>query len=235
MPTDAIPFDAVVVAAGSGRRMGGIRKAHLDLCGRPILDHSIDALRRAPGCGAIVVVLHPDEFDRGEEARRLRDAFGITSVARGGATRQESVLAGLEVGEAGAEVVLIHDAARPLVSPSVVTAVAQAAARLGAAIAAVPAAHTVKQVDAGGRIVATPPRDVLYFAHTPQGFRRDLILRAHYAARDAGFTGTDDAQLVEHLGEPVQVVQDSPHNLKITTPDDLVVAEALLKSWAGQQ
>jgi len=137
------------------------------------------------------------------------------------------------VGE-GADITLIHDAARPLVSPSVVAAVAQAALRWGAAIAAVPAAHTVKQVDAAGRILSTPPRDALYFAHTPQGFRRGLILRAHHAAREAGFTGTDDAQLVEHLGEPVYVVEDSPHNIKITTPEDLVVAEALLEWRAGQ-
>ncbi len=235
MSSHPTPFDAVIVAAGSGRRMGGVRKAHLQLCGRPVLDHSIDALRRAPGCGGIVVVLHPEEFERGEEAARLRDAFGITAVACGGATRQQSVLAGLGAAGEGAEVVLIHDAARPLVSPAVVAEVAQAAGRWGAAIAAVPAAHTVKQVDADGRILATPPRDALYFAHTPQGFRRELILRAHRAARDAAFTGTDDAQLVERLGEPVHVVQDSPHNLKITTPEDLLVAEALLKSWAAQE
>ena len=87
-----------------------------------------------------------------------------------------------------------------------------------------PAAHTVKEVDADGRILSTPPRHTLWLAHTPQGFRRDLILRAHRAARADAFTGTDDAQLVERLGEPVHVVEDSPHNMKITTPEDLVVA-----------
>ena len=238
MPADATPFDAVIVAAGSGRRMGARppgarRKAHLELGGRPVLDHSIEALRCTPGCGRIVVVLHPEEFERGAEAGRLREAFGITAIARGGATRQQSVLAGLEAVGEGEEVVLIHDAARPLVSPQVVAAVAEAAARWGAAIAAVPAAHTVKQVDAEGRVLATPPRDALWFAHTPQGFRRALILRAHHAARDAGLTGTDDAQLVERLGEPVHVVEDSPHNIKITTPEDMVVAEAVLRARAG--
>jgi 2-C-methyl-D-erythritol 4-phosphate cytidylyltransferase len=243
MATCAVEFDAIVVAAGDGRRMGARlpgarRKAHMDLRSRPVLDHSIDALQRTPGWRRTIVVLHPEEFERGDEARRLEDAFGITAVACGGATRQQSVLAGLELtarGGQGAEVVLIHDAARPLVSPAVAAAVAEAAGRFGAAIAAVRAAHTVKQVGADGRILATPPRDALWFAHTPQGFRRELILRAHYAARADAFTGTDDAQLVERLGEPVYVVEDSPHNLKITTPEDMVVAEATLAWREGKE
>ena len=229
----AAPFDVVIAAAGSGIRMGGLHKAHLDLCGRPILDHALEALRRADGCRRIICVLHPDEFARGDQAQRLREVFGITQVARGGASRQESVLAGLELLPEDAEVVLIHDAARPLVSPAVVTAVADAARRWGGAIAAVPAAHTVKEVDAVGRILSTPPRHTLWFAHTPQGFRVDVIMGAHYAARKEGFTGTDDAQLVERLGGAVHVVEDSPHNMKITTPEDLIFAEAILTWRAG--
>jgi len=208
--------------------MGGRRKAHMELCGRTILEHTIAALRRADGCRAIIPVLHPEECERGVQPRRLRQAFGIETVARGGASRQESVRAGLDALPADCRIVLIHDAARPLVSPRVVEQVAAAAGRWDGAVAAVPAAHTVKEVNAEGTILSTPPRDALWFAHTPQGFRREVILEAHEAARREGFTGTDDAQLVERIGGSVHVVPDSPHNLKITTPEDLVLAEAIL-------
>lgn len=127
------------------------------------------------------------------------------------------------------DIVLIHDAARPLVSPNLIISVAQATERWGGAVAAVPAVHTVKEVD-GGRITGTLPRSRLWFAHTPQGFDTNLILRAHRAAREEGFTGTDDAQLVERLGGEVHVVREGGHNLKITTPEDLAVAEAIL-AW----
>jgi 2-C-methyl-D-erythritol 4-phosphate cytidylyltransferase len=130
----------------------------------------------------------------------------------------------------GSGLVLIHDAVRPLVESRTVLMVAQAARRWGGAVAAVPAVHTVKRVDAEGRVSGTPPREQLWFAHTPQGFRTDLILRAHREAEAEGFTGTDDAQLVERLGEEVRVVRDDRYNLKITTPEDLAIAEAII-SW----
>lgn len=222
-------FSAVVTAAGTGTRMGGRKKPYLPLCGRPILHHTIEGLRQSVGCAEIIVVVHADEYTSGEAADRLRAEFGLTKLARGGPTRQASALAGLEMVRDDLDLVLIHDAVRPLVEPDVVRRVAQAAQRFGAAIAAVRAIETIKEVNDSGRIIATPSRDRLWLARTPQGFSKDLILRAHYAARDAGFCGTDDAELVERLGEEVRVVEDATDNLKITTEEDLAAAEAILR------
>jgi len=199
-----------------------------------MLDHAIAALRRAQGCAELIPVLHPEEYDTGTERDRLKRVFGLETFARGAATRQQSAWAGLLLVRQDVELVLIHDACRPLVSPDTVRRVAEAAHRCGAAIAAVPAVHTVKEVDDEARIVSTPPRHTLWFAHTPQGFRRELILRAHEAARRDGFEGTDDAQLVERIGGEVRVVRDSDHNLKVTTPEDVVMAEAVL-AWRAER
>ncbi len=226
---DEIPFAVVVTAAGTGARMGGRKKPYLMICGRTILSHTLDRLRRARGCVQIIPVVHPDEHRQGALAEQLRAEFGVTELACGGPTRQESALAGLEMVRQDVDLVLIHDAVRPLVDPELVRRVAEAAQRFGAAIAAVPATETIKEVDGSGSIVATPSRDRLYYARTPQGFRKDLILRAHYAARDAGFCGTDDVELVERLGEEGRVVEDTYENLKITTEADLILAEAILR------
>jgi 2-C-methyl-D-erythritol 4-phosphate cytidylyltransferase len=222
-------FAVVIPAAGTGNRMGGRKKPLLELLGRPVLDHAIEALQAAPGCGEVVPVLHADEHADAALADRLAAEFGLARLARGGPTRQASVLAGLELLGEEVQIVLIHDAVRPLIDPGVVQRVAETAARFGGACAAVPASDTVKQVGQGRRIEGTPPRERLWFARTPQGFRRELILRAHYAARDQGFCGTDDAQLVERLGHEVRVVEDTCDNLKITTAEDLAIAEAILR------
>ena len=236
MPTDANSapcetprFAVVLAAAGIGRRMGGFKKPYAELLGRPVLSWCIERLRQAAGCTEIVPVLHSDEYEAGDVAARLADEFGIARVVCGGATRQESALAGIEAVSPDLDLVLIHDAARPLVSPRVVEAVAREAQTCGAAIAAVPVTETVKRVEGDRRIQATVPRETLWNARTPQGFRRDLILRAHREAREAGFLGTDDAQLVECLGVEVHVVEDRHDNIKITMLGDLVQAEAALR------
>jgi len=222
-------FAVVLCAAGIGRRMGGLKKAFAELRGRPALHHCIERLRCAGGCGRIVVVVHPDECAQGGLVDSLRPQWHDLDVVCGGATRQTSARAGVEAIPSEAELVLIHDAARPLVSPRVVERVALAASRHGAAIAAVRATETVKEVQEPDRIVGTPARERLWYARTPQGFRRELILRAHTAALADGFEGTDDAQLVERLGETVYVVEDRHDNLKITVREDLPLAEAILR------
>jgi len=226
-------FCAIVPAAGIGSRMGkASKKPYLPLAGEPLLFHTLRRLMQARGCAEIVLVLHPDEFGgpRAEWRQRLERQFGVGKLARGGATRQDSVRAGLQLVDPVLDIVLIHDAARPLVDPAVVEKVALEAAATGAALAAIPATATVKEVEADGRIRRTLPRDLIWLAQTPQGFRKDIILEAYRRASEDGFQGTDDAQLVERLGTPVSVVPDSPDNLKITTPRDLAVAEALLKA-----
>ncbi len=232
-------FSVVMAAAGTGSRMaagagGGSKKPFLAICGRSILDHALDRLRSAVGCGDIVVVLHADECADADLTAGLRERHGVRAVACGGATRQESVLAGLELTAEEPNLVLIHDAVRPLVDPDVIVRVAQAACEHGGAIAAVPATDTVKVAGEGGQVADTPDRRGLWFAHTPQGFHRDLILRAHRAARDDGFLGTDDSQLLERLGHRVQLVPDTRDNLKITTLEDLAVAEAILRWREGR-
>ncbi len=227
-------FAVVVTAAGTGVRMGGRKKPYLRICGRPVLHIAIDALSRAAGCAEIIPVLHADEYGNGNLASELGSEFGITKIARGGATRQASAFAGLKLVRDDLELVLIHDAVRPLVDPDVVRRVAEAAQRFGAAIAAVPATETVKEVGPDGRIIATPRRDTLWLARTPQGFRKDLILRAHAAALRDGFSGTDDVELVERLGEECRIVEDTYSNLKITTEEDLRAAEAIYRWREGR-
>jgi 2-C-methyl-D-erythritol 4-phosphate cytidylyltransferase len=142
--------------------------------------------------------------------------------------RQASVWAGLQALPPGTDLVLVHDAARPCVPVGVVRATMEAAARDGAAVAAVPAAETVKEAGPDGRILRTLPRDRLWIAQTPQAFARGVILEAHAAAAADGFLGTDDAALVERLGRAVTLVPGSPENIKVTHPADLEVAARLL-------
>jgi 2-C-methyl-D-erythritol 4-phosphate cytidylyltransferase len=210
--------------------MGGRRKPSILIGGVPMLHRALCRLCAARGCAEVVLAVHPDDLSA-YDARRLgemRERFRVAAVVPGGRTRQESVWAALQATSESLPLVLIHDAARPLVQPGLVERVAVRAAETGAAIAAVRSVATVKQVDEAGHIVATPPRHSLWLAQTPQGFRRAIIIEAHRRAVADGFVGTDDAQLVERMGLPVVVVEDSPENLKVTTPEDLVLAEAIL-------
>ena len=230
-------FAAVVPAAGSGARMQAeSRKPLLLLDGVPILIHTLRRLRLARGCGEIVIAVHPEDLAtcRGHWWDQMVSGLQVSAVVAGGATRQQSVLAALEATSPSAELVLIHDAVRPLVQVDLIERVAARAADCGAAIAAVPTVATIKEVDARGRILNTPSRDRLWMAQTPQGFGRRLALRAHREARDDGFVGTDDALLVERMGLAVTVVRDSPDNIKITNPRDLPVAETILRQQREQ-
>jgi 2-C-methyl-D-erythritol 4-phosphate cytidylyltransferase len=230
-PRDFPSFSAIVAAAGAGVRMRARRKKpFLLLDNVPILLHTLWRLRQARGCEGIVLAVHPEDFERqpGSWAESLKTDFGVTAIVAGGATRQASVLAALEATSPDVPLVLTHDAVRPLVRVEVIEAVAARANECGAAIAAAPAVATVKEVDADGFIRQTLPRERLWLAQTPQGFRRELLFEAHKRALDDGFVGTDDALLVERTGHRVAVVEDSPDNIKITTPEDLVIAEAIL-------
>jgi 2-C-methyl-D-erythritol 4-phosphate cytidylyltransferase len=218
---------AILVAAGPGRRLGADRpKALVDIAGAPLFVHALRALIRAPSVGLVVVVAPPDHLDAAEAAVRSHGPWRAqVTVVAGGAERQVSVRHGLEaIGDAA--VVAIHDAARPFVSADVVEAALAAAIRYGAAVVAVPATDTVKHVHPDGWIEATPPRQHMWLAQTPQVFQTDLIRRAHAAAPAAA--ATDDALLVERLGTRVYVVRGNPENRKITTREDLRWAEWVL-------
>lgn len=222
---------AVIVAAGRGERLGGtLPKAFVLVAGIPMLLRTVRRVELAPVVDRVIVVVRGPDVER---ARALLDTNGVRKVAAivpGGLHRQDSVSAGLaHVGDAPVSVV--HDGARPLVTPALMTAVVEAAAETGAAAAGVPVRETVKLID-GGDATQTLDRDRLWIARTPQAFRTDLLLEAHRRAKAEGFSGTDDAVLVERLGRRVRMVEDSPQNVKITVPADLALAEAYLGSGA---
>ena len=209
---------------------GPRRKPFLELAARPILLHTLD--RFLPFAGRIIqtiLVLHPDDVAPAEEelGAALREIYKVTDILPGGERRQDSVRTGLEHTRPEAALVAIHDAVRPFVSPEAVAGAFDAAEEVGAAIVATPMKPTVKRVE-GKRITATVDRRGLWCAQTPQVFRRGLIRDAYAAASNSGFLATDDAQFVERLGHPVAIVPGSELNLKITTPEDLQLAEAIL-------
>jgi 2-C-methyl-D-erythritol 4-phosphate cytidylyltransferase len=216
---------AVVVAGGSGTRLGGaVRKQYLELAGDPVLLRAVRPFVAHPSIEAVVVVLPAD--DAASPPAWLTD-LGVTVVA-GGAERGDSVWNGLQALPADVDRVLVHDGARPLVTAGVIDRVLRACGECGA-IAAVPVTDTIKQVDEQGRITGTPDRSRLWQAQTPQGFPRAALVSAYALARAKGVLATDDAAVYERFAGPVRVVLGSPHNLKVTRPGDLEVAEVLLR------
>lgn len=220
---------AVLVAGGAGTRLAAGRpKALVSLADVPMAVLAARALADSGAFCAIFPVLPASSCSPSTVPVGLEDIAGCRPPVAGGATRQDSVWAGLEVLGDEIEWVAIHDAARPLVRPDDVGRVVAAAQREGAAILAAPVADTLKLVEAG-RVVATPDRAGCFAAQTPQVFRVDWLREAHAKARNDGFVGTDDADLVERFGKTVYVVEGQPENRKITHPDDLLWAEALLR------
>lgn len=224
---------AIVVAAGPGTRLGlGQPKAFVDVAGVPLFVRALRAVAVA-GVNDLVLVAPPGAMAQAEALLAPHAPLPCpVRIVEGGAERQDSVRCGLAAVGA-VELVAIHDAARPFVSADVVAAVIATAGRHGAAIVATPATDTVKEVHSEGWIESTLPRRRLWLAQTPQVFRTDLIRRAHARAHSAGNLATDDAALVEQLGERVYVVRGNPENRKITTPDDLRWAAWLLQQPAG--
>jgi 2-C-methyl-D-erythritol 4-phosphate cytidylyltransferase len=220
---------AIVPAAGRGERLGpGAPKALRLLGGVPMLVHAVRALARARLVDVVVVAAPPGDE---AEVRVLLDTYQAptdVTVTTGGDTRQDSVRLALESLDPDVDVVLVHDAARPLAPSQLVDDVVQAvAAGAEAAIPALPVADTIKRVE-DGRVVETLRRETLYAVQTPQGFTRDLLTKAHDAAVVDGYAGTDDASLVERIGATVVVVPGHPEATKVTRPGDLAAAEALL-------
>jgi 2-C-methyl-D-erythritol 4-phosphate cytidylyltransferase len=219
--------EVIVVAAGSGSRMGAdIKKQYLPLAGLPILVRTLQTLADCPLVERIVLVVSADDIDfvRGlVEAHHLQK---IGDVVSGGRERQESVFNGLQALRPVTTHVAVHDAARPLVTVEEVEDVVTAAIESGAATLGVPVKDTIKRV-VQGTVEETLDRSELWAVHTPQAFRRDWLEEAHQRSLQQGGHGTDDASLVEGVGYPVRMIAGRYTNLKITTPEDLVVAEAL--------
>ncbi|MDA0257311.1 MAG: 2-C-methyl-D-erythritol 4-phosphate cytidylyltransferase [Cyanobacteria bacterium] len=217
----------LIAAAGSGRRMGADRnKLLLSLAGRPVIAWTLQAALAAERISWIGVV--GQEIDRSAILALVEGASKPVHWIQGGSTRQESVLRGLAGLPADAEQVLIHDGARCLAEPALFDRCADALAGGRALIAATPVTDTIKRVDGEGVITATPDRSELWAAQTPQGFQVDQLRQGHAEAQAKGWSVTDDASLYERLGWPVQVLDAGPANIKVTTPFDLTVAEAVL-------
>jgi 2-C-methyl-D-erythritol 4-phosphate cytidylyltransferase/2-C-methyl-D-erythritol 2,4-cyclodiphosphate synthase len=220
---------AIIAAGGRGQRFGGGRlKQLLTLGGTEILQRSVDAFRRCDLVDDIVVAL-PDDVAARPPAYLLGPGKRLDVVA-GGARRRDSVARAFERVAGRADIVVIHDAARPLVTDDVIRRTIAAASESGAAVAAVPVPDTVKQVKEGGVIAATLRREEIYLAQTPQAFRVAVLEAALALDGDA----TDEAMLAERAGHPVRVVEGDPRNLKITTPADLALAERYLEIDASR-
>jgi 2-C-methyl-D-erythritol 4-phosphate cytidylyltransferase len=223
----------VIVAAGSGKRMGANRnKLWLPLGGEPILAHTVRLFATHPEIAEVVLVV--SERDQAEVLAWLRSHRYKVTVTLGGAERQDSVRCGLSVLSPTCSYVLVHDAARPFVTAEQISSIIRQVRRDQATIMAVPVKDTIKVVGATGIVESTPARESLWAVQTPQAFRLSLLREAHEAAVQAGKRGTDDAMLVEWLGQPVTVMQGSYENIKITTPDDLWLGEEILRRRKGE-
>jgi 2-C-methyl-D-erythritol 4-phosphate cytidylyltransferase len=239
---------AIIPAAGLGTRMASatpskakktqLSKQFVELRGIPVLVHTLRKFALSPIISQIFVALRKSEIDPFRE-RLQRETPEIlrknTVLLEGGDNRQQSVANALALVSAEPDdVVLVHDAVRPFVNDDIIREVVEAVLKYGAAIAAVPAVDTVKQVERtaeGALIKATIPREKIVLAQTPQGFRYAVLKKAFDDAIADGFIGTDESSLVERSGQPVAVVMGSPHNLKITTPADLELAEFFMKRY----
>jgi 2-C-methyl-D-erythritol 4-phosphate cytidylyltransferase len=226
----------IIPAAGLGRRMNAsVSKQYLQLNGKPILAHTLDAFEKCPLIDEIVLVINPDELELCQE--QVIGAYSYTKIklVAGGDTRQESVYAGLKAVNPRTRIVLIHDGARPLIRQSVIRKSIEETLKHRATVVGVPAKNTIKVINEDGFVEDTPDRNYLVEIQTPQTFDYDLIKEAHQKALEYGVVGTDDAFLVEWLKIPVKIVVGDYTNIKITTPEDLTIAEAIIKQMAENQ
>jgi len=221
---------ALIPAAGRARRFGqASNKVFADLHGQPLLARVLAVFEDCPLIREVIPIATPGEEASVAALCEERGLAKVSRVATGGARRQDSVLAGLQSLQSAPEIVAIHDAARPLVSRELVERTVQAGHECGAATAAVLVSDTIKQADDAGFVRATHDRSRLYATQTPQAFRYALLLDAHLRAQRDGFSATDDAALLERLGHPVKIVPGDEANIKVTVPNDLAMARALLE------
>ena len=205
-----------------------VKKPYLNLGDKPILVHTIGVFDRNPVIDTISVIVDDADLEFCQATVIAPNTFQkMGDLVAGGLTRQASVFNGLQSLPTDVDFVIVHDGVRPFVTDEVIFACIEAADEWGAAVAAVPVKDTIKVASADGFIEDTPDRDKLWAVQTPQAFRASVLMDAHAFAKREGVTATDDAMLVEQLGFKVKIVSGSDFNLKITTPDDLIIAEAL--------
>ncbi|AOT71128.1 2-C-methyl-D-erythritol 4-phosphate cytidylyltransferase [Geosporobacter ferrireducens] len=221
---------AIILAAGKGSRMKAeLNKQYLVLKDKPIIAHTITVFENCPLIDEIILVINPEEEEICK--KRILDRFKykkITKLIGGGAERQRSVHNGLNVVDPRSQIVLVHDGARPLVTSKIIERCVKGAQAFGAVSAGVPIKETIKIMTKDRFVQYTPKREDVWITQTPQAFQLEIIKKAHDFAILHEILGTDDAMLVEHMGEKVRMVEGDYENIKITTPEDLIAAEAIL-------
>lgn len=223
-PTSNSKVGAIVVAAGQSRRMSGQDKIFSPVLEQPLIYHTIAALRRTPQIDSIVLVLSDIGIEQGHDLIR-EHAWNNVTLCRGGERRQDSVRNGLAALN-DCQWVLVHDGARPIVSSELISRGLNKARESGAAVAGVPMKDTIKLVGDNMQVVETLPRQQLWAVQTPQIFERSLLERAH---RSVTWDVTDDASMIEQIGGKVMVFMGDYENIKVTTPEDILVVQAILR------
>ena len=224
---------ALVPAAGSAQRMNGVNKLFRPLCGVPVLVRTLTSLQLARRVDEIIVAAREQDI---EEVSRLCKEYAITKCKKvivGGATREASVMRAAVEASRDTVLLAVHDGARPLVTPDLIDRTIEAAARYGAVAPALPVKDTVKRIKEGGEVDRTLKRETLRAVQTPQVFDADLLKASLHAAFEAGAELTDDCSAVERLGKVVFLIDGEEENLKITTPVDMIFAEAVLRKRMG--
>jgi 2-C-methyl-D-erythritol 4-phosphate cytidylyltransferase len=223
---------AIIPAGGMGRRMGAIRpKQYLPLSGMPVLAHTLKAFQSSLSVDEIILAV--PKADLAYVRKKIIEKYGLSKVSfivPGGEKRQDSVWNALGCVDDETEIVLVHDGVRPFVAAALIEEVIKRAREFGAVVSGVGINDTVKRMDDKDRIAETVSRDFLRLAQTPQAFKREIILKAYRKAYQEGFYGTDDAALVEKTGVPVRLVPGDRNNIKITTKEDLILCEMMLRA-----
>ncbi len=221
---------AIILAAGKGARMNsGMNKQFIHIKGKPLLAHTLEAFQSCEAIDSIMLVAGKAELQLCKE--QIIDAFGFDKVDKlveGGSERQQSVYNGILKLDAQCEVVVIHDGARPIVPDGIIERCIEGAKVFGAVTAGMPAKETIKMLDAEGFVESTPERGKVWITQTPQAFQLDIIKKAHENAGHKGISGTDDAFLVECMGIKVKMIESTYENIKVTTPEDIIIAETIM-------
>lgn len=224
---------AIILAAGKGARMNaGINKQFMLLNGKPLLAYTLEIFQNCNAIDSIVLAAGKDELQLCKE--QILDIYGFSKVDKlisGGILRQQSVYNGIKsLGDC--DVVVIHDGARPILSEGIIERCIEGAKKYGAVSTGMPAKETVKILNGEGFVEYTPERERVWVTQTPQAFKRDIIEKAHEMANMKGLSGTDDAYLVESMGIKVKMIEGSYENIKVTTPEDIIIAEAIMERIA---
>ncbi|ART74645.1 2-C-methyl-D-erythritol 4-phosphate cytidylyltransferase [Sutcliffiella horikoshii] len=222
-------YQVIVLAAGQGKRMkAGKNKQFIELEGKPVIIHTLSVFEADPWCMEIKLVINEKEKDIFKELQHQYPVQKIKEMVIGGEERQDSVYNGLTSLQS-AEIVLVHDGARPFISQEVIHHLVKKAAKEGAAIVGVPVKDTIKRVSKAGVVEQTVERSSLWSIQTPQAFRYAILKEAHDKAKAENYLGTDEASLVERIHVPVHIVEGEYENFKLTTPEDIILAKAFLQ------